>query len=144
LWRPYVDDLAFVTKPYGIFMNFRIGILKKIKSVSFLKSAQRYTSLKDTVVFSTFSSTLDKTQYREPRTIYWVIFPIFFIYLHIPFIYLFPWSPPNNSYLEAKVSDRQWTCFDSCSRNFVKTDVEKAILYFEATMTLALYIYSLL
>jgi hypothetical protein len=36
----YVDDLAFVTKLYGIFMNARIGILKKIKSTSFLKSAQ--------------------------------------------------------------------------------------------------------
>jgi hypothetical protein len=36
----YVDDLAFVMKPYEIFMNFRIGILKKIKSVSFLKLAQ--------------------------------------------------------------------------------------------------------
>jgi len=36
----YVDDLALVAKPYGIFMNFRIGILKKLKSGSFLKLAQ--------------------------------------------------------------------------------------------------------
>jgi hypothetical protein len=36
----YVEDLVFVAKLYGIFMNFRIGILKKIKSASFLKSAQ--------------------------------------------------------------------------------------------------------
>lgn len=27
----YVDDLASVTKAYAIFINFRIGILKKIK-----------------------------------------------------------------------------------------------------------------
>jgi hypothetical protein len=39
----YVDDLAFVLKPYGIFMNFRIEILKKIKSVSFLQLAQSKT-----------------------------------------------------------------------------------------------------
>lgn len=25
----YIDYLVFVTKPYGIFMKFRIGILKK-------------------------------------------------------------------------------------------------------------------
>jgi len=65
----YIDEIACLTKPYVIFMNFRIGTLKKIKSMSFLKSAQRYTSLKGTVeillVFPTFSSALDKTQYRD-------------------------------------------------------------------------------
>jgi hypothetical protein len=68
----------------------------------------------------------------------------FFMYLRAPSIYLFPWSPTNNSYLEAKVSDQQWMCFASYGRNLVNTDEEKAIFYFGATMYWALYIYSLL
>jgi len=43
----YVDDLAFVTKPYGIFTNFRKGILKKIKRLTTKCEFLKISAVKD-------------------------------------------------------------------------------------------------